>query len=67
MLPPSMNGPGKDLYEKHLKWKNDYEKAVMNTIISGKYPDGKTVQEGSAIVGTDGKRVEGHQAVHQDL
>ena len=54
----SMNGPGKDLYEKHLKWKNNYEKAVMNTIISGKYPDGKTVQEGSAIVGADGKRVE---------
>lgn len=54
----SMNGSAKDLYSSHLKWRNDYEKAVMNTIISGKYPDGKAVPEGSAIVGTDGKRVE---------
>lgn len=54
----SMKGPAKDVYEAHLKWRNEYEKAVLNTAISGKFPDGTTVQEGSAVVGADGKRVE---------
>ena len=54
----SLEGPAGRLYAEHLEWRNEYDKAVMNTVISGKFPDGKTVQEGSAIVGTDGKRVE---------
>lgn len=54
----TLAGPAKDLYKEQLNWKNEYEKTIMNTIISGKYPDGSTVAEGSAIAGTDGKRVE---------
>ena len=54
----SMRGPAKEVFEAHLKWRNEYEKAVLNTAISGKFPDDTTVQEGSAVVGADGKRVE---------
>lgn len=54
----TLSGQAKDLYKDQLKWRNEYEKSIKNTIITGKYPDGSTVAEGSAIVGTDGKRVE---------
>lgn len=51
-------GPAGSLYREHIAWKNEYSKAVLNTVISGKFPDGKTVPEGCAVVGTDGKRAE---------
>lgn len=54
----SMSGPAKDCYQHELEWSDRYTSAAMNAIISSKYPDGASVQEGSALVGADGKSVE---------
>lgn len=54
----AMQGPAKEVYSGQIKWQNDYEKTVMNSIISGKYPDGTSIEDGSALVGFDGSRVE---------
>ena len=54
----SMHGPAGNLYREQLKWRNDYGKAVLNSVITGKFPDGRTVPEGSAIIDRSGKRIE---------
>lgn len=54
----SMQGPAGGLYQQHLNWQNEYNREVLNAVITGKFPDGRTVPEGCALVGRDGKRVE---------
>ncbi len=53
-----LSGPAKDLYAEQIQWRQEYDKVALNTIVSGRYPDGSTVREGSAIVGSDGKQIE---------
>lgn len=54
----SMHGPAGQIYQEQLKWRNDYSKAVLNSVVTGKFPDGRTVPDGSAIVDRSGKRIE---------